>query len=256
MRRLRFLARLTRLAGVILVGLLLACGLSVLDGIGRPASIAARQRLCQWFLARLASALPFDVKLSGEPPGRPMLWLANHQSWSDIPLLGMLVPMTFLAKSEVRLWPVFGWLAAQAGTRFIQRGQGDTLQLGRQLSEHLRQGRDLLIFPEGTTTDGTTLRPFHPRLLSCAVDTATPIQPVAIRYSRNGCTDPIAPFIGDDDLLSHLFRLMMEDRATVDIQLLRPIDTADMERSRLGRLCHASIHQALFGEPPSLRRAA
>ncbi|MGA6099309.1 lysophospholipid acyltransferase family protein [Stutzerimonas marianensis] len=256
MRRLRTLVRLARLAGVIAIGLSLACGLSLRARLGRPAPQATRQRLCRWFLARLTAALPVEVRLTGERPTRPMLWLANHQSWSDIPLLGMLVPMTFLAKAEVRQWPLLGWLAAQAGTRFIQRGQGDTLALGRQLGDHLRQGRNLLIFPEGTTTDGTSLRPFHPRLLACAVETATPIQPVAIRYLRDGQPDPIAPFVGDDDLLSHLFRLMARDRAIVEIHLLPPIDTTTMERSRLGRLCHAQIHEVLFGEPPALRQAA
>ena len=113
-----------------------------------------RQRLTRWFLARLGGALPFRVRVEGELPTQPMLWVANHVSWTDIPLLGALQPLSFLSKAEVRAWPVAGWLAHKAGTLFIRRGSGDSSQVGQQLTRHLQQGRNLLIFPEGTTTDG------------------------------------------------------------------------------------------------------
>ncbi|RCI66469.1 1-acyl-sn-glycerol-3-phosphate acyltransferase, partial [Pseudomonas aeruginosa] len=85
-----------------------------------------RQRLTRWWLARLCAALPFEVRVSGEAPRQPMLWVANHVSWTDIPLLGALAPLTFLSKAEVRAWPLAGWLAEKAGTLFIRRGSGDS----------------------------------------------------------------------------------------------------------------------------------
>jgi 1-acyl-sn-glycerol-3-phosphate acyltransferase len=97
-----------------------------------------------------------------------MLWVSNHVSWTDIPLLGALQPLSFLSKAEVRDWPVAGWLAHKGGTQFIRRGAGDSSQVGQQLTRHLQQGHHLLIFPEGTTTDGLALRTFHGRLLSSA----------------------------------------------------------------------------------------
>lgn len=256
MLRLRLYARLARLALVICAGLALASWLKLRMLLGFGSSPALRQRLCRWFLARLASALPFEVRLTGELPRQPMLWLANHLSWTDIPLLGMLLPMTFLAKAEVRRWPLLGWLAAEAGTQFIRRGAGDSGLLNHRLASELQQGRNLLIFPEGTTTDGSSLRTFHSRLLACAIETGTPIQPVAIRYLRNGLADPVAPFIGDDDLLSHLLRLLAEDVAVVEIRLLSPIAVHGVDRNRLGRLCHANIAQALYGSPVPTRVAA
>jgi lyso-ornithine lipid O-acyltransferase len=111
----------------------------------------------------------------------------------------------------------------------------------------LQHGRALLIFPEGTTTNGTTLRTFHSRLLACAIEAGTPIQPVAIRYLRGGQVDPIAPFIGDDDLFSHLLRLLATDVAVVEIQLLQPIASNGMDRNRLARHCHDAIAEALYG---------
>ena len=247
MGRLRLCVRLVRLCGVIMIGLSLAAALKLQALVGISPSQATRHQLCRWFLARLAAALPYEVRLTGTRPAQPMLWLANHLSWTDIALLGMLQPMAFLAKSEVRQWPLLGWLAAQAGTQFIRRGSGDNSTLNQLLSADLQQGRNLLIFPEGTTTDGTTLRTFHSRPLACAIENGTPIQPVAIRYLRNGGADPIAPFIGDDDLLSHLFRLLAADVAVVEIQLLQPIDSRGMERNRLARTCHTAIADALYG---------
>ncbi len=255
MRRLRLYARLIRLTGVVAVGLILASALKLQTLIGASPRHATRHRLCRWWLARLTTALPYQVRLTGVRPSHPALWIANHQSWADIPLLGMLQPMAFLSKYELRHWPLFGWLAAEAGTLFIKRGGGDSGMLNQQLSGALSQGLSLLIFPEGTTTDGIVLRTFHSRLLACAIETGTPIQLVAIRYLRDGELDPISPFIGDDDLLSHLFRLLNADIATVEIQLLQPIESRGMERNRLGRACHAAISEALYG-PAIIREAA
>ncbi|AZZ44396.1 1-acyl-sn-glycerol-3-phosphate acyltransferase [Pseudomonadaceae bacterium SI-3] len=247
MRRIRLYFRLLRLSMVVLYGLLLACGLKLRTVLGFDPSQAERQQLCRSFLGRLAAALPFQIRVTGDLPDKPMLWVANHLSWTDIPLLGLLQPMTFLAKAEIRHWPVIGWLTTEAGTRFIQRGGSDSRLLSQQMSEELGQGSSLLIFPEGTTTDGTSLRTFHSRLLACAIDTGVPVQPVAIRYLRNGVIDPIAPFIGDDDLLSHLFRLLAEDTAVVEIQLLAPLSSHDTQRNPLARRCHNAIAEALYG---------
>jgi len=245
---LRLWIRLARPPEIVALGAALALWLKA----RRRLSPDARQRLCQWFFVRLVSVLPFEVRLLGERPNRSMPWLANHLSWTDIPLLGMLSPMSFLAKGEVRQWPLLGWLAAEAGTAFIRHGESP--QLNKQLASHLQEGRNVLIFPEGTTTDGSALRPFYSRLLSCVTETGTPIQPVAIRYLRDGKSDAITPFIGDDDLLSHLFRLLAEDIATVEIQLLTPVNSQGMDRNGLSRHCYNAISQALYGNSETLQQ--
>jgi 1-acyl-sn-glycerol-3-phosphate acyltransferase len=170
-------------------------------------------------------------------------------SWTDIPLLGMLAPLSFLSKAEVRTWPIAGWLALKAGTLFIRRGSGDSRLLQKQMCNHLQQDTDLLIFPEGTTTDGRALRTFHGRLLSSAIEAGVMLQPVAIKYTRDGKADPIAPFIGDDDLLSHLKRLFANEQGDVHIQLLTPIATAGQERAALAFQAQQAVQMALFGEP-------
>ena len=162
MKKLRLYFRLLRLFGVVLLGTLLASWIELNERLRHRDLLPQRQRLTRWFLARLANALPFRVRVEGELPQQPMLWVANHVSWSDIPLLGALTPLSFLSKAEVRDWPVAGWLANKAGTLFIRRGSGDSSQVNQQLAAHLQQERHLLIFPEGTRTPhGSTLGPLQ-----------------------------------------------------------------------------------------------
>lgn len=244
----RFYGRVARLLAVIGLGLSLAVWVGLLERFARGDQMATRQRLTRWFLARLAGALPFRVSINGRLPEEPMLWVSNHVSWTDIPLLGALAPLSFLSKAEVRTWPVAGWLAHKAGTLFIRRGSGDSGLVGQQLGRHLGEGRHLLIFPEGTTTDGSLLKTFHSRLLTSAVETEVSVQPVAIRYLRDGERDGVAPFIGEDDLLSHLVRLLRSDLAEVQIQLLEPISSQGLSRTVLSQKAKSAVQRALFGE--------
>jgi 1-acyl-sn-glycerol-3-phosphate acyltransferase len=249
MSRLRGYARVARVLLVIALGLTIAGTFACMERMKIGNSMARRQRWSRWFMARLTAALPFRVTVSGELPRQPMLWVSNHVSWTDIPLLGMLAPLSFLSKAEVRTWPVAGWLALKAGTLFIRRGSGDSKLIQKQMGNHLQQNNALVIFPEGTTTDGTGLRTFHGRLMSSAIDSGVLLQPVAIQYSRDGKPDPIAPFIGDDDLLSHLRRLFANEQGDVHIQLLTPIATEGKERAALAFQAQQAVQVALFGEP-------
>jgi 1-acyl-sn-glycerol-3-phosphate acyltransferase len=144
-------------------------------------------------------------------------------------------------------------LAAKAGSLFIRRGSGDSQLIRKQMTRHLQQQHPLLMFPEGTTTDGRSLRTFHGRLLSAAIDSEVAMQPVAIRYVRDGEIDSLAPFIGDDDLLSHLMRLFGNDRGDVQIHLLKPIDCQGRERAALAFEAQQAVQRVLFGDAPEAR---
>lgn len=240
MRRLRLYARLLRLLAVLGEGTLYAAWVGLRERLG-GAPMALRQRLTWRFMRHLQAALPFNVQVRGRLPDAPVLWLANHVSWVDIAVLGALRPLSFLAKAEVGEWPLAGWLARQAGTLFIRRGAGEALDLGRLLAGHLQQGHHLAIFPEGTSSDGSGVLRFHPRLLAAAIDSGAALQPVALRYRRAGARDELAPFVGDDELPAHLLRLLAAERAVVEITLLEPIAVAGLTRSELARRAHAAI---------------
>ncbi|MCK6252121.1 lysophospholipid acyltransferase family protein [Pseudomonas fragi] len=245
MRRLRRYARVARVLGVVSLGLGMAGMFGLLERLGLNSTMDRRQRWSQFFMARLSNALPFRVTVVGELPATPMLWVSNHVSWTDIALLGQLTPLSFLSKSEVRGWPVAGWLAVKAGSLFIRRGAGDSQLIREQMTRHLQQPLPLLMFPEGTTTDGSSVRTFHGRLLSAAIDSRMLLQPVAIRYLRNGEVDAIAPFMGDDDLLSHLLRLFSHEQGEVEIHLLEPIASHAQERAVLAFRAQEAIRRVV-----------
>ena len=252
MRWLRLAWRLPRLVAVLLLGVLFSLLLALVEPLWRGDRLALRLHLTRRFHAALAAALPFRVTLIGEIPREPRLWVGNHVSWTDIPLLGRLLPLAFLAKAEVRGWPLLGWLAEQGGTLFIRRGGGDSAKIAEQLAERLGRPGALALFPEGTSTDGTQVRTFHGRLLGSATQAGVPLQPVAIRYLRGGRIDPLAPFIGDDELPGHLLRLLGAEVAEVQIHLLPPIDSRGRSRDDLARLSQQAVAEALgLRVPPS-----
>ncbi|QKZ06632.1 lysophospholipid acyltransferase family protein [Pseudomonas eucalypticola] len=256
MARGRVYARIARVLLVVALGLSMAAIFTLYERLRIRHSMVRRQRWSRFFMQRLSNALPFRVTVHGTLPTQPTLWVSNHVSWTDIALLGQLAPLSFLSKAEVRTWPIAGWLALKAGTLFIRRGSGDSQLIRRQMTQHLRGNSSLMIFPEGTTTDGRGLRTFHGRLLASAVETEIPLQPVAIRYLRNGEIDPLAPFIGEDDLLSHLMRLFSHDVGEVEIHVLTPIPSAGMERAALAFQAQEAVRRALFGVAESVPESA
>ncbi|MES2821073.1 MAG: 1-acyl-sn-glycerol-3-phosphate acyltransferase [Pseudomonadota bacterium] len=242
MQQLRLGLRSIRLLLWLLIGCVLAGMVGLLERFTVRGLLGLRQRLMRLWMAGLVGCLPFRVRVLGQLPRMPALWVSNHVSWCDIPLLGALQPMSFLSKAEVRQWPLAGWLAEKSGTLFIQRGAGDSTVLGQQIGAYLGQQRPLLIFPEGTTTDGRGVRTFHGRLLASALEHQVPLQPVAIRYRRQGQPDDLAPFIGDDDLLSHLKRLLRAPVAEVELHLLPLLQPCPGEnRNQLARRAQQAI---------------
>lgn len=135
------------------------------------------------------------------------LVVANHISWLDVHVIAARWPVVFLAMSEVRRWPVIGWLAARSGTLFIQRGAG-AAAAEREIGKALRSGCNVVLFPEARTGDGIRVRRFHGRLFQAALGQGRPIRPLAIRYmDRTGRADPRPSFAGTG-LLQSLLRVL------------------------------------------------
>lgn len=168
-----------------------------------------KRLLFQWWLKNVCRILKINVVVRGTPSDESFV-VANHVSWLDIPVLASVWHGDFLAKEEIGAWPLLGWMVRHSGTILIRRGCFASFHyvVGR-LQQRLRHGRGMCIFPEGTTTDGRSLRRFHPRLFEAAIHTDAWVQPVALRYfDPDGNLHPCAPFIGDDDFISHLVRLL------------------------------------------------
>lgn len=200
----------------------------------------------RWWHRRFCQILNVDIRVHGEPLSGHALWISNHISWLDIPVLGAKFPVYFLSKAEVAHWPVVGWLARVAGTLFIRRGSGDAGQVMTQLADHLRAGRNVLFFPEGTTTDGQRLKRFFHKLFAAATATQLPVQPVLVCYrDEDDGLHPHAPFVGDDEFMSHAVEILKGGRIVVDILVLPPELPAGREPRELARALEARMGEAL-----------
>jgi lyso-ornithine lipid O-acyltransferase len=204
-------------------------------------------RAVRWWHGRLVRALEVEVRIEGRlEPG--CLLVGNHVSWLDIPILGAQGEIAFLAKSDVRRWPLIGWLAGLAGTRFIERGAHHSESVVRELLADLAARHTVMIFPEGTTTDGRTLGRFHPRLFAIAQNPGVRVQPVAIRYRRRDtlALDLAAPYIGDDSLVANLSRLVRHPGLIAGVHFLPPMQALDGESRRaLAERARAAILETL-----------
>jgi 1-acyl-sn-glycerol-3-phosphate acyltransferase len=203
-----------------------------------------RERLTQAWSWRLLEILGIRVQMEGAPLRGAHLTASNHVSWLDIPVLAALEPTRFISKAEVRHWPIAGWFAVAAGTFFIRRGKGGAAPLLEKLVPHLRSAGAVVLFPEGTTTDGTQVRPFHARLFQAAVDAGCPVQPVTVQYGLAPDGRNVAPFIGDDSLLEHVLRLLRTESLEVRVCYGPPI-RPHRGRDELAQEAEAFVRGAL-----------
>lgn len=253
----RFLLRALRVVLHLLLALLL-CTLINLDFTHR---IDADDWARRW-LKRLMRIVGVRFVVHGEPaPGGQMI-VCNHVSWLDIPLVGAALTSRFVAKSDIQHWPLIGFIARAIGTFFIRRGAGGSKPLLDKLKPHLDGGGAVVIFPEGTTTDGRDVLPFHPRLFQAAIDCMAPVQPVALRYSLTTDGENVAPFIGDDNLASHVVRVLKAKGLTAELFYCPPLLPAHYsDRATLARDAEEAIRRAVaphsvFKTPALLERQA
>jgi 1-acyl-sn-glycerol-3-phosphate acyltransferase len=157
------------------------------------------------------------------------------------------MPVRFLSKQEVRDWPVVGWLAAKAGTLFITRGKaGAAAAATATMTEALQGGASVLLFPEGTTTNGNGVLPFHARLFAPAINLDMSVQPIVLRYPGvNGLTHPLIPYVDDQALWDNLWGVLGESECVAEIEFLSPIKTTGLDRKGLAVLSEASIRQLI-----------
>ena len=196
---------------------------------------------------RTAKLLALDIEILGTKPSGPVLVVSNHISWLDIPVLAQALPVTFLSKAEVRSWPVIGWVAAKGGTLFIQRGARNAADSAIALIEQeLSLGGNVLIFPEGTTTDGNQLKRFHPRLFAAAQNRQCPVQPVALRYpGPDELTLSAVPYINNESFGPSLWKILGEKRIRVILEYTPLITDTDRDRRQIADDAHERVREAL-----------
>jgi 1-acyl-sn-glycerol-3-phosphate acyltransferase len=169
-----------------------------------------REAAVQVWAQRMLLELGVALEVRGMTPSRgPMMLVANHISWLDILVLHASGHCRFVAKSDVAHWPLIGRLATAAGTMYIERElRRDAVRIVHHMTDALLEGNILAVFPEGTTSDGVTLLPFHANLIQAAVSAHAPAQPVALRFTdtATGLNSLTPCYIGDDSLVGSVWR--------------------------------------------------
>jgi 1-acyl-sn-glycerol-3-phosphate acyltransferase len=157
-------------------------------------------------------------------PARPILLASNHISWMDIHAINAFAPIRFVAKSEVESWPIFGWMAKQLGTVFIERTSAKHAHLVVGNMSQTLKTESICIFPEGTSTDGETVRPFKPNLFEAAVTSKAPVYTLAIRYVTRGTgkRSDVPAFIGEMGLLESMSKMLKKRNVDVELSFFPP----------------------------------
>jgi 1-acyl-sn-glycerol-3-phosphate acyltransferase len=153
-----------------------------------------------------------ELVVNGTPPAEgPVLLVANHISWLDILVMHASRHCRFVSKSDIKKWPLVGTLADGGGTMYVERAsRRDAHRVVSQMAERLRAGDILAVFPEGTTGDGITLKPFHANMIQAAIEAQVPAQPVALKFIDAASGEPsFAPsYVDDETLVGSIWRTL------------------------------------------------
>jgi 1-acyl-sn-glycerol-3-phosphate acyltransferase len=173
--------------------------------------------------------------------------VANHISWLDVCVLNTIVPTRFVAKAELREWLVIGWLCSRAQTLFIERGKARAAaRINLEVVEQIKEGFQFSVFPEGTTTDGHYVAPFHSSLLQPAIDAGVMVQPLALTYFDNdGESSIVAPYVGEMTFVESLWLILSAPSLQVQLIATPALNAAEFDRRQLAQAAKQQIELAL-----------
>ncbi len=204
-----------------------------------------RRALKRRWSRQLLEALGIRLKVGSGGTALPArgLVVCNHISWLDIYVINALTPAAFVSKDDVKHWPLIGWLCAHTETIFLERGSRAAAQRTREtMIGHLRSDVHVAVFPEGTTTGGDRVLPFHAALFQSAIDAASPVIPLALRYAdRHGNPSRAPAYDGDITLWQCLRAIVRAGGLTADLRVLEAIDPLSAGRRELSAHCRDAI---------------
>ncbi|MBS7810478.1 lysophospholipid acyltransferase family protein [Roseococcus pinisoli] len=195
---------------------------------------AAKNRFARFYFRTMCRLIGLKLRVVGTPANKPRtLYVSNHTSWLDILVLGATVDARFVSKAEVATWPVIGWVARLGRSVFVSRSRGRTGTEAQELRVRLEEGDSLVLFPEGTTSDGARVLPFRSSFFSVA-GAAAQIQPVTVVYDRLGGLPigrrdrPLFAWYGDMETASHAWRLLRRTGTRASVVLGESINPEAM----------------------------
>ena len=244
MKPIRIVYRIIALLLLSVAGLVL---MGIYSKRGENLLITQKQKdIRQWWLKKVVKIVGLRLNVKGEIPknNESALWVSNHVSWLDIPVIGS-EGVAFLSKSEVRKWPIIGWLGEKGGTVYIKRGGKNASQIASaKIADKINGGDSVLVFPEATTTDGKDVKRFHPRIFAPVLDHELHVQPIAIRYlDKQGNRHPSVVW-DDESFSTNLFQVLGEPVIYVKLIFLpRLIASNYSERKHLAEHAYDEIRE-------------
>jgi 1-acyl-sn-glycerol-3-phosphate acyltransferase len=239
------LLRFTVRAGAIFLHCLfgISIELVVFPLVGSRKSMA----IARWWCRGVLWLVGVRVRHSGTAIEPGELVIANHTSWLDSFGVNSLHPVHFVAKSEVKSWPILGLIAKRSGTIFIERGRRHAVhEVIKHMAMKLREGETCAFFPEGTTTEGDVLLPFHANLLQAAVEAQRAVRPVILRYQQHGEPTRITAFIGDMTLAASLWQVLGSTGIELELDVLDAISPTQFEtRHAISAHAHEVMSRSL-----------
>ncbi len=225
------------------LGLHLLWGALTIATVYRFLNDAARLWLKQRWSQQLLEILAIHLDANLHGVARGSLIVANHISWLDIFVLNATRPMAFVSKSEVREWPLAGWLAANTDTLFLRRGRrADAVETNNRIGAMLAAGKDVAVFPEGTTTDGSHLLPFHGALLQPAIDGSRPVQPLTLAYfDATGQRSPAPAYAGETTMAECMAEIIACRSLRVRLRPTPPIFAEHLTRREVAAMAHGAV---------------
>jgi 1-acyl-sn-glycerol-3-phosphate acyltransferase len=211
---------------------------------------ALRERCIRSWSAKLLGICGVRLSVSGVLSGSPALIVCNHVSWLDIFAINSLRPCRFVAKSDIRDWPLVGWLCERSGTIFIARGrQRDVRRIFQGLVNSIHAGERVAFFPEGTVSLQGTVLSFHANLFEAAIDADVPVQPYALRYlDRHGRPHPAVEYVGDTTFVQSMLTILRHRDIRAELLLLPTLPSAGAHRRELAVAAHDAVAGALAAE--------
>jgi 1-acyl-sn-glycerol-3-phosphate acyltransferase len=196
-----------------------------------------RARIAQCFFAGMLRILGIRVTTLGKASKlRPLMIVSNHASYLDVFIIGAQLPLSFTPKREIRRWPVIGFLCVLADCIFVERRPAHMEEAREEMGHRIREGRVLCLFPEGTTSDGKTLKPFKSGFLSLAQDFALPVQPASLAYTHIGAAPvrddqrELVAWVGEETtFFGHFAKLLMMPGIRASLQWHTPLNLADFD---------------------------
>lgn len=242
---MRFGLRLLRLVGKMLIGLVISVTkFRRVDQAGRHAIVRRWSR-------ELLTIAGIEIRTTGFPETatKAVTLIANHVSWADIFALNSQRACHFIAKSELRDWPLAGKLLDNVGTIFINRSdRKETHRLGGVVRALMDAGETVAVFPEGTTSPGHDVLKFHASLLEPVVAAQGEVWVIAISYFSNGSRTQAASYVGDMNLLQSLQQIHRAQPVVVELSFLKSIDCAGRTRRDVAAEAEALVREAIVAK--------